>query len=154
MKHAVLIAGVTAALAVTLLAGCASRPAGLGRAAAADSRLTAEIQRLPVPAGALLVEQLITDLDVRMPECQGRLLQALYGTNDMSVDEVLEFYESSLHGTKWAMTDVDKRSRAFAVGDELSMDVSDYLLLGRFGSERLKDARASFKTVSVDHEKD
>lgn len=138
------------ALAATLMGACSSIwPSHEALVAAAEGKLSTKRDSLPVPPGAVLVGQAFTGSSGTIQGCESRWLQTLYGTNELSYAEVLDFYASALRGTEWQATAVYTDAVSFDAGDEFSMDVADYYNVSNIGPATVREAKSKFRTIYI-----
>lgn len=113
----------------------------------AKKRLETVSQRLPTARGSVLVEHVDTTAGGQMLECEGRVLEELYGTNELSFVEVLEFYTVSLQPAGWLPKLPTDRGRSFALGDEFHLEVSDNYNVSLIGVAAINEGQSRFRTI-------
>jgi hypothetical protein len=96
-----------------------------------------------------LIKQVIVPGGGQMPQCDGREAQALFGTDELSYKEVMDFYTSTMQDAGWhphleAVTD---RGRSFDLGDEFSLAVSDLYNVSSIGKDVVLEAKGRFQTI-------
>jgi hypothetical protein len=112
----------------------------------AENRLADMMQQLPTPSGATLVEQVTTATSGQMPECEGREIYALFGTNELSLQEVLDFYTSAMQDAQWHLNRATNNDRNFSKGDEFLLDISD-IEISKIGRDAVNKAKSKFSTI-------
>jgi hypothetical protein len=138
-------------IAVLTLAGCRGLPFR-DPSAEAERKLTAVLQALPTPPGARLLAQRSSYEGGTMAQCAAQQLQALYGTSDSSLTEVLDFYAAALPPAGWrpdaAATEHD---RGFRQGEEysLSMYITNHFGGAMIGRSTQTAAEAQFETIYI-----
>jgi hypothetical protein len=137
-------------IAVLTLAGCRGLPFR-DPAADAERKLTAVLHALPTPPGARLLAQnsFYSGGIGTMPQCAAQQLQALYGTSDSSLTEVLDYYSAALPPAGWRPATVTERERGFRQGEEysLSMSISNHFGGAMIARSTRTAAEAEFKTI-------
>ena len=83
----------------------------------------------------------------QMPECAGRQTQVFFGTNDLSFEEVLAFYATTLQAQGWQLRSAGDHGRSFSMGDEFTADVSDLYDVSYIGQDTVQEGKDKFRTV-------
>ena len=149
MKHRRTVLVMTL-LVIPLLTMCRSATPALDyqmRASNAEARLESLMKQLPAPPGAVLVKRVNNSTGGNMPECAGRQIEALFGTNDLSYREVLDFYTTSLQASGWHLLSADDKGRSFDMGDEFNADVSDLYNVSFVGRDAVQEGKSKFRTI-------
>ncbi len=114
---------------------------------AAKNRVDAILQRLPVVPGSSLIKSVENPFQGTMAECASISFHRLYGTNDLSFREVLEFYTTSLQSTGWHLNLALDNARSFDMGEGIGLAVSDQYVFSAVGQTAIHEGRAKFRTL-------
>ena len=132
-------------IAFLTLAGCQGFPFR-DLSADAERKLNETLQALPIPPGAGLLAQESVYSGGTMAQCAAQELQVLYGTNQSSYTEVLDYYSTVLPPAGWTSA-AQGEGRSFRMGQELALAITNGfggLMIAR--STRTA-AKAEFETV-------
>ena len=133
---------MVAALVVALDNACA--PLG----PSTDARLEAVMRELPPPAGAVLVGRVNIDGGGNIQRCSGRQTQAVYGTDELSFDQILDYYTHVAQAKSWHLDLAAVKGRTFRMGqDEYLLEISNNYGLTAMGPAPAKEAQARYRTV-------
>ncbi len=112
--------------------------------------MTEQLAGLPTPPGAILVTTKRPYMwgAGNSPDCGQTAIDALYGTNDASYPEVLDFYTRELLARSWSISYADGDARVLMLGDrEFLVEVSKNYSFAGFGTSALGEAFGRFGTV-------
>jgi hypothetical protein len=145
------LAATLLALAIPLMSGCFVLPSPYEvRASSAERRLDLAMQRLPIPPGTLLVEHVMATTGGTMPECEGRVIHALFGTDELSYREVLDFYTSTIPGEEWQADprySDDQDYRRFTIDNQYNLGISDAYNVSKVGPDAVREGKSRFRTI-------
>lgn len=138
-------------IAFWALAGCQGLSFRNYSSADEEQKLAATLQALPIPPGARLLAQEphYSGGIGTMPQCAAQELQVLYGTNQSSFAEVLDYYSAVLLPAGWTLTGDIEGTRGFRLGPKYSLALS---ITNRFGGLMIARstrtaAEAEFETI-------
>ncbi len=133
-------------LIALVLSGCTYNIASV-HAGNADERLESLMQQLPIPTDTFLLKRVNAWASAQMPECEGRRIEALLGTNNHSLEEVLEYYSKSLPVQGWHLRSSHENSRSFYLNDEFYAEISDLYETSSVGPDIVKEGRKNYQTL-------
>ncbi len=112
----------------------------------ARERLDTMYRHLPAVPGAVLLQRVERSGGEQIDGCESVDIQELYGTNQISFDEVLDFYSKSLasEGAKLRLS--SSNGRSFDIND-FAFAVSAPPNVSLIDRNILSDAKSKFKTV-------
>ncbi len=152
MKQKLIMRSIFAIIVLAQLIGCQSLLASSSkhdrdaRIADAENRLEAMLEHLPIPPGSILVKRIDLSTGGQMPDCEGYEILALYGTNEMSFAEMLDFYSTKMEALGWHPRLADAKGRSFDMGEEFYVGVSDQYLVSGVGVTAVNEAKSRFRT--------
>ncbi len=114
---------------------------------AAKMRLHETLPDLPTIPGSVLIESIEDMDDSREYICAGYQLNQLFGTNEYTFPEVLDFYSSELESLGWHPRFVLDYARTFESRNQIGLDVSDDYRFVLFGREVISASQSKFKTI-------
>lgn len=150
MKHKQTILAMSLLFSVLLLPACRSVTSILDYgmlSSKAEERLESMVKRLLTPPGAVLVKRVNASMGGQIPECQGNMIQAFYGTDDLSFQQVMSFYATSLQAQGWHLDAADNHGQTFSIGDEFTADVSDLVDVSFIGRDVIQEGKREYRTV-------
>lgn len=112
----------------------------------AKRKLVATLQALPMPSGANLLAQKSVYSGGTMAQCAAQELQVLYGTNQSSYTEVLDYYSAVLPSPAWILA-MEAEGREFRMGQEYSLTITNGFGGTMIARSTRTAAEAEFKTV-------
>ncbi len=143
MKYKNAISIISSLSVMILLTGCGIQ---MPDNAKAQDRLQSMLQHLPIPPGAVLVGRANTSLSGQMAGCQGNIVESFYGTNDMSFQQVMDLYATSLKAQGWTLHSEYSFGLTFMLG-EFSADVSDRVDVSSIGLDLVQKGKSTYRTV-------
>ncbi len=104
------------------------------------------MNHLPAVPGATLVKSVETSGGGQIAECMSVGVEELYGTNELSFAEILDFYTRSLEATGWHLRSSSAEGQTFET-NEFVLDVSNLYDVSLVGRDAVAEGKSRFKTI-------
>lgn len=117
------------------------------QAKTAEANVEQMFEHLPSPPGATLLDRYDGSTGGQILECGGRQIQALFGTNSLSFEEVLNFYGEALPKAGWTPLTIYDTARDFSKDNKYIFAVSNLYDVSMVRKNIVRDAKSKFKTL-------
>ena len=114
---------------------------------AAKERLNVASQYLPTIPGSVLIGSIEGTDSGQVAECAGVYISRLFATNELSFQEVLDQYTSSLQSAGWQLNVVTDYGRTFEKSGEPHLEISDNYRFLAFDQTKVREGQSKFKTL-------
>lgn len=102
---------------------------------------------IPIPPGAVVLASLEGGDGSRIDACSGAHIYRLYGTNEMSETQVLDWFSSSLPPDAWHPKTVADRVLTFVSDRQVTLEVSDSYRYLPFEKAIVLEGQQRFQTL-------
>lgn len=113
----------------------------------AEYRLQSALQSLPTIPDAVVIKYWKGTSGGSEQGCGALVVEELIGTNDLSLPQVLNYYDTSLPAKGWKADVANKRGQSFHQEDEFYFAVSDLYDSSHVAGAGVVEAKSKFKTV-------